>query len=944
MKAPTSNGPDHPLHVGPYKLLDLLGEGGMGEVWLAEQSEPVHRRVALKIIKLGMDTKQVLARLEAERQALAVMDHPNIASFHDGGATEGGRPYFVMELVQGVSITEYCDTHRLSTHERIRLFTDVCRAVQHAHQKGVIHRDLKPSNVLVAVKEAKPVVKIIDFGIAKALGHELTDRTLVTRVGQMIGTPEYMSPEQAEMTGLDVDTRTDIYALGVMLYELLVGALPFDLRARADQAIRYAIRETEVPKPSTRLTSLGETLDTVVEHRRTTVDALRRELKSDLDWIILKAMEKDRIRRYETANGLALELERHLRHEPVSARPPSARYRLGRFIGRNKVAVTLASALTVVVLLGLVGTTAGFVRARSAERRAIQEAATAEGALDFMVALFHASDPNEARSGSLTARDILDRGIATIDSLEGQPLVQGRLLQALGGVYTSIGLYDEADTLLRRALAVRQAAMGEGTEELERSIRQLAWLYMNEERFARALPLAQEAVAIAEHVYEPESPLMADALQALGMIERGLAMFDEARLHLDRSLAIREAYFGPDHPTTSFSISQLAWLDQLTGDFESAKAAYERLLPIRAAEYGTDHPVYASTLNDYAVLLKNSADADSAMRLYERVLAIREGALGPDHPDVAAVLENIGITYLEIGSPDKARAPMERALAIQEANLGADHARVAGNLQNVGELYLRLSHYADALAVLDRALAIYERELGPEHPNVGNVLFSQGLVLHRLGDLTTAGTKLARAATLTHETDALNTVALSSVLSLRSHVALDATDTDGAMQYAQQALAALDDRGSTDPMKIGPFLALAEVLLVRSALDSATAVVERRLQFEQRTAEPLDDNMASLLWLRGRIQLAQDATAAADSTLRAALEYERAFHGRGTPQFEFREAAYWALRGDRERALGMLRDAIDSGYNPPLMRYDRRLASLHGEPEFRRLLQRVQAR
>ncbi len=234
MDDPTSNSPDHPNHIGPYKLLELLGEGGMGEVWLAEQSEPVHRRVALKVIKLGMDTKQVLARLEAERQALAVMDHPNIASFFDGGATDTGRPYFVMELVQGVSITEDCDTHRLNTDERLRLFTDVCHAVQHAHQKGVIHRDLKPSNILVAVKENEAVVKIIDFGIAKALGRELTDRTLVTRVGQMIGTPEYMSPEQAEMTELDVDTRTDIYSLGVMLFELLVGTLPFDFAAKAE--------------------------------------------------------------------------------------------------------------------------------------------------------------------------------------------------------------------------------------------------------------------------------------------------------------------------------------------------------------------------------------------------------------------------------------------------------------------------------------------------------------------------------------------------------------------------------------------------------------------------------------------------------------------------------------------------------------------------------------
>ena len=270
----TSDKPDHSERIGPYKLLERLGEGGMGEVWLAEQLEPVHRRVALKIIKLGMDTKQVLARLEAERQALAVMDHPNIASFYDGGATDAGRPYFVMELVQGTTLTDYCDSNRLTTGERIRLFIDICQAVQHAHHKGVVHRDLKPSNVLVTAKDKKPVVKIIDFGIAKALGHELTDLTLVTRMGQIIGTPEYMSPEQAEMSGLDVDTRTDVYSLGVMLYELLVGALPFDpkeLRKAGFEGIRKKIREEEPSRPSTRVTTIGGKASEESARRRSSI-------------------------------------------------------------------------------------------------------------------------------------------------------------------------------------------------------------------------------------------------------------------------------------------------------------------------------------------------------------------------------------------------------------------------------------------------------------------------------------------------------------------------------------------------------------------------------------------------------------------------------------------------------------------------------------------------
>jgi len=308
-----------------YKLLEELGSGGMGVVYKAEQTKPIKRSVALKIIKLGMDTKQVVARFETERQALAVMDHPNIAKVFDGGATETGRPYFVMEFVRGIPITEYCDKHKLTTRERLELFIQVCQAVQHAHQKGVIHRDLKPSNILVVVQEDKLIPKIIDFGIAKATEHRLTERTLFTEQGQLIGTPEYMSPEQAEMSGLDVDTRTDIYSLGVILYELLVGVLPFDpktLREAGFGEIQRIIRETDPPKVSTRLSGLGDTDTSIAEQRRTDVAVLHKQLKGDLDWITMKAMEKDRMRRYATASEFAADIEKHLKHEPVLARPP----------------------------------------------------------------------------------------------------------------------------------------------------------------------------------------------------------------------------------------------------------------------------------------------------------------------------------------------------------------------------------------------------------------------------------------------------------------------------------------------------------------------------------------------------------------------------------------------------------------------------------------------
>lgn len=344
---------DTPDKIGPYRILGPLGEGGMGVVYLAEQTKPIHRRVALKIIKLGMDTKQVIARFEAEREALALMNHPNVAKVFDAGTTDLGRPYFVMEHVPGIPITDYCDKHRLTTAERLRLYIDVCNAVQHAHQKGIIHRDLKPSNVLVAVQDEKPVCKVIDFGVAKATQHRLTEQTLFTEQGQLIGTPGYMSPEQAEMTALDVDTRTDIYSLGVMLYELLAGALPFENKALLQGGlleIQRIIREVEPAKPSTRLSSMGAKSATIAHKRNTEARTLVRQLRGELDWIAMKALEKDRTRRYDTASALASEIQRFLSNEPVLAGPPGAGYRLRKFVRRNRTAVSLVSAIFLLVL------------------------------------------------------------------------------------------------------------------------------------------------------------------------------------------------------------------------------------------------------------------------------------------------------------------------------------------------------------------------------------------------------------------------------------------------------------------------------------------------------------------------------------------------------------------------------------------------------------------
>ncbi len=429
--------------IDRYKLLELIGEGGFGAVYMADQKEPVRRRVALKIIKLGMDTKQVIARFEAERQALAMMDHPNIAKVLDAGATSAGRPYFVMELVKGVPITEYCDAENLSTKARLDLFIGVCNAVQHAHQKGIIHRDLKPNNVLITMHDDRPVPKVIDFGIAKATNRELTDKTLFTEFRQFVGTPEYMSPEQAQMSGLDIDTRSDIYALGVLLYELLTGTTPFDareLRAAGLNELQRIIREEEPPKPSTRLSTLGDDITSVAKHRRDDPAHLARSLQGDLDWIVMKALEKNRTRRYETANGFAADIRRHLDNEPVIASPPSATYRFKKLVQRNKGVFAATGIVAAALILGLAVATTGLV---SAVRARDAEAAAKDSELEQRVLAEEAQEEaerqrNEAITQSNIAAEQAARtranSILVAASADEDPLVQALLLTELADV------------------------------------------------------------------------------------------------------------------------------------------------------------------------------------------------------------------------------------------------------------------------------------------------------------------------------------------------------------------------------------------------------------------------------------------------------------------------------------------------------------------------------
>jgi len=717
-------GPSSAGSFGRYRLLQRVGEGGMGEVWLAEQTEPVRRQVALKVIKAGMDSAQVVARFEAERQALALMDHPAIATVFDGGTTPQGRPYFAMEYVKGEPITTYCDRHLLSTRERLGLFTQVCEGVQHAHQKGIIHRDLKPSNVLVTIQDDRPVPKIIDFGVAKATAQHLTERSLFTELGVLIGTPEYMSPEQAEMGSLDIDTRTDIYALGVLLYELLTAALPFDrkdLRQAGIAEIQRIIREKEPPRPSTRITQAGPASTEAAKNRHTEPRRLVSELRGDLDWITMRALEKDRTRRYQTANALAADVHRHMNNEPVSAGPPSAAYRAGKFVRRHRFGVTTAVAL--VLLLAASALALGVQAQRIARERdrANHEAEAARQVSDFLVELFRVSDPGQARGNTVTAREILDRGASKIDQdLRTQPLVQARLMSTMGRVYESLGLYDQALPLLESALATRRRLHGEEHLEVAESLIGLGGLRWHKGEYEAARPLLEGGLKQRERLLGPESPLVADSLHNLGNLLWSRGEYEEARLLLGRALAIREKNV-PAGPEVASTLNSLGAIAYKQGDYAEARRMWERTLAIREKNLGPDHPLIGQTLNNLAAAHTFTNDPAGARPLLERAVRIQEKVLGPKHPDLASALMNLGDVVSVLGDDLGAKPYYARAVAIlDEASPG--NPELARFLDRLARVTLKQGDADAARRLYERSLGLRETALGPTHHEIGESL------------------------------------------------------------------------------------------------------------------------------------------------------------------------------------------------------------------------------
>jgi len=736
---------EHPgTIIGPYKLLEQIGEGGMGVVFMAEQTRTVRRRVALKVIKAGMDSRQVIARFEAERQALALMEHPNIARVLDAGTTDSGRPYFVMELVRGVPITEYCDKNRLDAEARLRLFITVCLAIRHAHQKGIIHRDIKPSNVMVTLNDGQPVAKVIDFGIAKATEQKLTERTLFTAYGEMIGTPAYMSPEQAEMGNIDVDTRSDIYSLGVLLYELMTGTTPIDdaqLHTVGFSEIQRLICEVTPPRPSSRLSTLGNSATILAGNRGTDPKRLARLLAGDLDWIMMKALEKDRNRRYATAGDFAADIERFLRHEAVLARPPSVAYRIATFVRRHRGAVMAGTIAVTTLLAGAAVATWQAVAANWAKRTAQAKEAETQAVLDFVQdRIFAAARPLGQANGlgrDVTLQSTLTAALPYLDgSFADQPLVEARLRETLGRSFLYLGEARMAVDQFEQARAIHTRLLGPSVARTLKSANALADSYRAQGRLDEALELARQTLERRQDLLGPNDPDTLESVSTLAKVYGDCGRHAEALELREAALKGYRVRLGPNRLETIMSMMNLANSYAGLGRLREALELDEQALAAAKSAFGPDHPDVLPLRNNLALDYAEERRYEDALKMQQETLAICKDKLGTDHPMTLVSMQNVAKALGDLKRHEEALKLLQEVFALQKVKPGPEHFETIHTMYGIGNQFGSLDRYAEALEWHRQALTLRKAKFGPDNRETLYSMWGVGLNLLRLGQVS----------------------------------------------------------------------------------------------------------------------------------------------------------------------------------------------------------------
>jgi eukaryotic-like serine/threonine-protein kinase len=945
------------LFAERFQLIGKLGEGGMGQVWMAEQTSPVRRTVALKLIRAGMYDGAVVKRFQAERQSLAIMDHPSIAKVFDAGATPQGQPYFVMEYVPGPPITEYCDQKKLAIRERLELFILCCEGVQHAHQKAIIHRDLKPANILVVDVDGKPTPRIIDFGLAKATTAPLAGESLFTQLGHFVGTPAYMSPEQADPSTQDIDTRTDVYSLGVVLYVLLAGSQPFETKPgeklRLDEVLRK-LREEEPPKPSAKVSGDREGSTATAEARGTGPKQLVHDLRGDLDWITMKALEKDRSRRYGTPSELAADIRRYLNHEPVVARLAGTGYRLRKYTRRHRALVLGVAAVFVALLTGVAvstweairanraGQTASVERdralhaenkARAAESTAIQErnralsekqraddeSATANAVSSFLQndLLAQASAQTQATPATkpdpdLKVRTALDRAAAGIaGKFDKQPLEEASIRQTIGKTYFDLGLYQQAQPQVERALELRTRLLGENHPDTLATLNTLADLYRSEGDFPRAEPLFILALNSHIRTLGEEHKETAAAMASLGVLYSDEGKLPLAESMLTKALDIERRVLGPEKPETLTVLYNLAWAFDQAGKYPQSERLAIEVLEVRRRVLGLSHPdtlmsmnllsfIYRreakyslaeplqveaveglrrvlgeehllaqNAVNNLALLYESEGKYALAEPLYVNLLAIRRRVLGADHPDTLVNMHNLAMLYRNERKNPEAETLLTDAIERERRALGAEHRATLASLDALGTVYTQEGKYAQAEPLLLSSVNGRKRVLGEQHPETFNAMADLALLYRQEGkfqqaeDLQLTVLSGERRVFGDNHPTTLNTMHNLGVLYRAEGKYAEAEP------LLKEALAGRRSKlGPEHPNTLRSMTQLATLYRVEGKYKEAEAILTEALAIERRLKQVEETNVKVSL---GEIQLRLRNYSAAEQLLREAL-------------------------------------------------------------------------